>query len=148
MMLAVQKRLAGKVLKCSPKRITLDDERLEEIKGAITKADIRVLISQGAIKRTAAQGVSRARARFRQGQKRKGRRHGPGGRKGSIGARKSKKAEWTRRVRLQRNFLGELKAKNLIANKAFKELYRKIKGGFFRSKNHLIIYMKERGLMQ
>ena len=46
-----QKRLAAYILKCSPKKVKFDETKLEEIKEAITKADIRGLIAQGIIRK-------------------------------------------------------------------------------------------------
>ena len=43
MKLKLQKKLAADVLNCSVKRVALDVDRLEEIKEAITKADIKSL---------------------------------------------------------------------------------------------------------
>jgi large subunit ribosomal protein L19e len=58
MNLKVQKRIAAEILKCSPKRVTFDTESLDEIKEAITKEDLRGLISSGAIAKKSAKGVS------------------------------------------------------------------------------------------
>src|SRR3989344_289019 len=82
MKLKVQKRLAAQVFKISPKKVWFDDDRLEEIKEAITKADMRSLASKGIIRIKPSKEVSRGRARFRQIQRRKGKRKGHGSRKG------------------------------------------------------------------
>jgi large subunit ribosomal protein L19e len=49
MKLKVQKRLAADILKCSIKKIKIDQSRLEDIKESITKKDIRTLIKEGAV---------------------------------------------------------------------------------------------------
>ena len=41
-----QKRLAGSIVKCSPSKIWLDPNELEEIKEAITRIDIKILIKK------------------------------------------------------------------------------------------------------
>ena len=46
MQLKIQKRLAAQILKTSKNNIQLDSSRLEEIKEAITKADIKSLIKE------------------------------------------------------------------------------------------------------
>src|SRR3989338_1009010 len=102
MELKIQKRLAAQVLKCSPKRIRLDVERLEEIKEAITKADIRSLINNKAIIEVQKKGVSRFRAKIRHLKKKKGRYKGFGSRKGRNTARLPPKRRWMNAVRLQR----------------------------------------------
>ncbi|MEM0230968.1 MAG: 50S ribosomal protein L19e [Candidatus Woesearchaeota archaeon] len=146
MNLKVQKRIAAEIMKCSQKRVRFDTERLDEIKEAITKQDIGRLISSGAIYKKQEKGVSRGRARKILIQKRKGRRRSDGSLKGSHGARLPKKESWMNRVRLQRRFLSELKEKGIIDRKTFRMLYLKVKGGMFRSKAHLKLYIMEQNL--
>lgn len=141
-----QKNLAGQVLKCSRKRVWLDPERLEDIKEAITKVDIRSLIKEGAIKKKAARGVSRARARKILEQKRKGRQKGHGSRKGKRTARLSRKRGWINKIRAQRILLNELRGKKEISKKVHQDLYRKAKGGLFRSKRHILLFIQEHRL--
>jgi large subunit ribosomal protein L19e len=148
MKLDVQKKIAGKILKCSPSRIRLDVSRLEEIKESITKADIRSLIKDDAITKIQKKGTSGGRARKIKLQKRKGRKKGAGSRKGKSKARAPKKITWMRKVRKQRGFIQELKKKGLIDSKVFRELYMKVKGGFFRSQRHIKIFINEHGLIK
>ncbi len=142
-----QKRLAGQIFKGSKKRVRFDESRLSDIKEAITKYDIKALIEDGAITEIKKRGVSRGRARDRQVQRSKGRQRGQGSRKGKKTARLPQKFDWIQRIRLQREFLRELKEKELITNKIFRDLYMKAKGGFFRSKRHLKIYITENKLV-
>lgn len=148
MELKVQKRLAGEVLGCSPKRVCFDPERLADIKEAITKIDIKGLIKDKAISKKPIKSISRVRARIRQKQKRSGRRKGHGSRKGSPNARGNKKDAWINQVRALRLVLKKIKERNLIETKIYRELYNKAKGGFFRSKKHLRLYMEERHLIK
>jgi large subunit ribosomal protein L19e len=148
MKLKLQKRLAAELLKCSKKRISLDTARLDDIKEAITKADIRSLISEGTIKRKPAKNISRGRARKIATQKRKGRRKGLGKRKGKKTARLPKKEAWMDRIRTQRRFLKELKEKGIIPSLTYQQLYMKSKGGFFRSKRHIKLYIEEHDLVK
>ncbi len=143
MKLKTQKRLAASLLKCSKKRIVFDNERLDEIKESITKKDIDGLIKDKAIKKKQAKGVSRARANKIKRQKSKGRRKGPGSKKGTHGARLPKKQAWIKKVRVQRKFIKELKDKKIITSKSHQMLYSKISGGFFRSRKHIKLYIKE-----
>ncbi len=142
-----RKRIAASLLKRSPKRVRLDPKEMDEIKEALTKADIRGLINDGVIKGVQKKGVSRARARMRHLKKRKGQVSGAGKRKGKSKARAPKKEKWMNRIRLQRGFLRELREKNMITTKTYRELYLKAKGGFFRSKRHLTIYINEHNLV-
>ena len=50
------------------------------------------------------------------------------------------------KARLQRDFIKVLKEKDIIDAVAFRELYLKIKGGFFRNKRHIKLYMEEHGM--
>ncbi len=143
MNLKTQKRLAANLLKCSRKRIVFDNERLDEIKESITKKDIKSLIKDKAIKKKQSKGVSRARANKIKKQKSKGRRKGPGSKKGKHGARLPKKQAWMKKVRVQRKFVRELKDKKIITPKSHQLLYSKINGGFFRSRKHIKLYIKE-----
>jgi len=147
MRLTVQKRLAAQILKCSPDRVWVDPERLEEIKEAITKQDIRVLIGNKLIIKRQIKGQSRVRARKKLVQKRKGRQKGKGSRKGTKKVRSGAKLVWIRNVRVRRNFVRELKQKDLINTKVYKDMRSKIKGGFFRSRRHIKLYLNEKGLI-
>src|SRR3989344_1805963 len=102
MELTVQRRLASEVLKCSPKRVWFDETRLSDIKEAITKQDIRGLVTKGLVQMKRPKSNSRGRARLRQAQRRKGRQRGHGSRKGVATARGPQKPARMARVRLQR----------------------------------------------
>lgn len=146
MKLSVQKRLAADVMKCSSKRVHFIPERITDIKEAITKADIRGLVAEGIISEVQKKGVSRARAKHKANQRSKGLQRGPGKRKGKKTAIVPRKEAWMAKVRTQRVFLKELRENEVIDQAAFKSLYRKSKGGFFRNKRHIKIYMNEHDL--
>ncbi|MBI2574652.1 50S ribosomal protein L19e [Candidatus Woesearchaeota archaeon] len=143
----MQKRLAGQLLKCPEGRIRLEPERISDIREAITKEDIRTLISEGAIRKVPEKGSSKSRARKKADQRRKGRRKGQGSKKGKRTARLPGKKSWIGRIRLQREFLQSMKTRGLISNQTFTMLYRKSKGGFFRNKRHLKLYVNEQKLI-
>ena len=146
MQLKIQKRLAAQILKSSKNDIWLDSDRLEEIKDSITKADIKSLIKDKAIKSKKKRGISRYRIRKIQIQKSKGRRRGPGSIKGGKHARLSKKRSWINHIRIQRVFLRNLRDKGAINKSSYRSLYMKSKGGFFRSKRHIKLYIREHGI--
>ncbi|MCH8003470.1 MAG: 50S ribosomal protein L19e [Nanoarchaeota archaeon] len=146
MQLKIQKRLAAQILKASENDIWLDSSRLDEIKEAITKADVKSLIKDKAIKSKKTRGISRYRIRKRKLQKSKGRRRGFGSMKGGKHARLSKKRSWINHIRIQRAFLQNLRNKDIINKSSYRSLYMKSKGGFFRSKRHIKLYMQEHGL--
>ncbi|MBU0614565.1 MAG: 50S ribosomal protein L19e, partial [Nanoarchaeota archaeon] len=141
-----QKRLAAQILKCSKKKIWLDPAESEEIKEAITKADVRSLIIKKIIKKMSPPESSRFRARILSTQKKKGRRKGAGSRQGKKTARTPSKRVWMNLIRSQREILKALKDSEKIDNATFRQLYLKAKGGFFRSKRHLKLYIQEHGL--
>jgi large subunit ribosomal protein L19e len=148
MKLTVQKRLAADVLKCSTKKIKIDPTRLEDVKEAITKHDIRGLIKERAIIKRRTQESSRSGARAIREQKKKGQRKGPGTRKGPKYSRLSRKDRWIARIRAQRELIKELKTTSKINKETYNDLYMKSKGGFFRSRRHINLYLEEHGLIK
>jgi large subunit ribosomal protein L19e len=148
MKLINQKRIAADIFKKGIKKIKFDTERLSDIKEAITRADIKSLIIDNAISAEPKRGISRSRARKTLVQKRKGRRTGSGSRRGVKTSRLSKKENWMNHVRKQREFIKELRDKKLISTQVYRSMYSKVKGGFFRSKNHVKIYLTENRLFE
>ena len=148
MNLSQQRKLASKVLGVSPKRIRFDGTRHEDIKEAITREDIRGLVSDGAIIKLQEKGISQGRARHIKNQKKKGLRKGQGSRKGSAKARSGDKTVWVRKIRVLRKFLRELREKEIVARKTYSSLIRKAKGGFFRNRRHVKVFIEERQLAQ
>ncbi|MBI2147008.1 50S ribosomal protein L19e [Candidatus Woesearchaeota archaeon] len=148
MKFTVQRRLAADVMGCSPSKVWFDASKLDQIKEAITKADLRSLVNSGIVREKPTVGSSRGRIRKATAQRTKGRRSGHGSRKGVKTARESRKQTWIYRIRLQRSYLQELKEAGLLAPKSFRELYLKCKGGFFRSKRHVTLYLEENSLLQ
>ncbi len=148
MKLKTQKRLAAHVLGVSKKRAKFDPERLEDIKEAITKTDMRGLISEKAIRKISKKGTSKARTREAKKQRAKGLRKGPSTRKGTKSARVPRKGVWIKKIRNQREFLKELREKEKISKQTFVDLYKKSKGNFFRSRRHIMIYLKDHKLIE
>jgi large subunit ribosomal protein L19e len=146
MNLKLQKTIAAKIAKRSPKKIRFNPERIPDIKEAITKTDVRSLIKDGAIFVNEDNGVSRVRARKRASQKRKGRQNGDGRKKGKKNTRLEPKLNWIIRVRAQREFIRTLKSR--IDSNVFKNLLSKIKGGYFRSLRHIKLYITEHKLVK
>lgn len=148
MKLNSRKEIIARLKKISRKRVSFDTNRLDEIKEAITKRDLRSLIKDDAIKISPKRGVSRVRARKHEAQKRKGRRKGIGVRKGTKTARLARKSAWMIKIRVQRRFLKELKDKDYLGAKNYRKLYKMAKGGSFRSKRHIQLYVKENELIE
>ena len=148
MKLRTQRRIAAQLLKCGETRIKFDETKLSEIKEAITKSDVRGLIKDDTIQKKPVVSISGGRSRKILKQKRKGRRQGPGSRKGKKGARLPKKEAWMNKIRIMRSFLAEVRDKKLITPVTYRSIYMKAKGGFFRSKRHIKLYLEEHKLIQ
>jgi len=137
---SLQKRLASKILKVGQSRVWLDPKQTKDIKAAITSADIRKLIQKGYVKRLPAV----VRMPKEAGRRKRGR----GSKKGKKHSIVSSKRKWISTVRPLRRMLKELKLTQQIDNQTFKHLYKLVKGGAFRSRAHLRIYLEQRGLVK
>ncbi len=133
MKLDMQKRMAAKLLKCGTSRVKFDPERLEDIEDAITRADVRSLIKDGAIYKEKAKGVSGGRIE---------RRRGPGSRKGGKYSTVPRKRRWILRVRAQRRYIAQLRDKGAIDKKVYRRLYKLVKAGVFKSVSAIEDYIK------
>jgi len=134
----LQKKLASKILKCGIEKIWIDPKN-EKVKQAITRKDIRRFIKEGVIKKIPDKKTKRE---IKKRQQKTGRR------KGAKGARIGKKTEWLRVVRPQRRLLKELKEKGQLKPRAYRKIYKMIKGNAFRSKSHLTSYLKDKELLE
>jgi len=134
------KEQLSKLMNVGKSRLWISPEAGESVKKSITKDDIKELINNGSVKKIKG-GQSRGRARILAEKKKKGRRIGAGKRKGVKTARTNPKITWMTKVRAQRKYIKELKDSKEIDSVLYKDLYYKIKGGFFRSKNHIKLYV-------
>ena len=143
-----QRRLAAEILKCGVERVWLDPNGLDEIKEAVTREDVRMLIKRGLIRKIQKKGVSRARANYIRAQKEKGRRKGPGSRKGRKYARYPRKTRWVKNIRSIRRTLRDLRDSGAIDRHTYRRFYMLAKGGTFKNKNHLLMHMKAEGYIK
>lgn len=143
-----QRRIAAQILKVGENKVRFDPAKLSEIKEAITKSDIRSLINSSVITKRPEKGTSTSRAKKIKLQKRKGRRKGPGSRKGKKRTLHYGKHVWILKVRSQRNFIKLLRSKKVLDKKLFRDLYRKVKGNYFRNKRHIKLYLEEHNLIK
>ena len=139
---ASQKRVAAAILKCGVNRVWFDPARISDIENAISREDLKGLITEGVIKARQKKGVSRGRARARIAQRSYGHRKGAGRRKGAAGARNPSKTAWVQKIRAIRKVLVELRAAGTIARHMYRILYRKAAGGQFRSVAHMKAQME------
>jgi large subunit ribosomal protein L19e len=146
MNLRSQRKLTASVLNCGIHRVWINPERADEVSLAITRAEIRKLIKDNAIKLLPENSQSRGRARVLAEKKKKGRRVGPGSKKGKKYSIVTKKTRWMNRIRAQRKRLVGLRDRRVITVSTYRSLYRKAKGGEFRSVSELERYINNKNL--
>jgi large subunit ribosomal protein L19e len=128
-----QRRLASQILKVGKNRVWIDPHRTDDVESAITREEVRKLVSEKVIVASPVQGVSRGRAKTIQAKKRRGRRRGPGSRSGTPKSVITKKEAWMTRIRALRRRLRELKANRTITESNYRELYMIAGSGRFTS---------------
>ncbi|MFC1710659.1 50S ribosomal protein L19e [Nanoarchaeota archaeon] len=130
MNLRQKKELAARTLKVGKSRVVFVKSRLEEIKEAITKQDIRDLKREGAIIIKEIKGRSKnlkKRAKRSTGNIRK-----------KVNVRKKNYVIMTRKLR---SYVAEAKKQGVLTNEEIKDIRNKIRNKIFRSKAHLKEYI-------
>lgn len=129
MNLAKKKLLASRTLNVGKSRIVFVKTRVDEIKEAITKQDIRDLHKEGAIVIKEIKGRKTV-------VKRKRKRND-----GKVKKRVNKtKTEYVRLTRKLREYVLALKKDGRVSNEEFKDIRKKIKNRYFKSRSHLKDY--------
>jgi len=128
-----QRRLAAQILKVGENRVWIDPDRMDDVEGAITRQEVRKLISDRVIASLPQKGVSRSRAKLIQSKKKKGRRSGAGSYTGASHALETKKEAWMKKIRSLRRKLRELKASRIISEETYSQYYRMAGSGRFAS---------------
>ena len=136
----LQKKMAAQILKVGKNRVWLDPKQTKDLDAAITKADIRKMVLKGWVK-ALPEKIHRPKEKRKRGR-------GHGSRKGAKYSIVNRKRRWILRVRPMRAMLQEMKEKQQIDNPTFKKLYLLIKGGMFRSRSHLRLYMEQNNLLK
>lgn len=131
-----KKRLAARVTGVGIHRIRFDSDHLSDIADAITRNDIRSLITANTITIKSFTGTSRGRAHTKKAQKNK-RGTTQGSKRGRKGARVGKKTVYVAKVRSLRRLLKIAKDRKDITNPEFWVLYKKVGGNTVRNKAHL-----------
>ncbi len=126
----------------------IDPERIDDVSSAITREDIRRLIHEGVIQKKPEKGQRRYRAKLRAEARKKGRHRGPGSRKGKKTARMGKKEKWMMTVRALRRELRRLKLEGKLDEHTYRGLYIRAKGGQFKNKRQLYLFMREHGILK
>ncbi|MCE8427164.1 MAG: 50S ribosomal protein L19e [Candidatus Methanoperedens sp.] len=138
-----QRRLAAGVMDIGVNRVWMNPEAEKDIAAALTREDIRKLIEEGKIGKRAIRGVSRGRARSVDETRAYGHRKGHGSRSGAKGARRPKKEQWMKKIRALRSLLREMRENKKIDVSTYRKLYRKAKGGEYRSRSHMNAHVEQ-----
>lgn len=125
MNLQKKKKLVARTLLVGTDKVVIDSERMDEIKEAITRQDVRDLVKSGAIR------IKDPKGR-RTNVKRKRRRIGKV--KIKVNTRKKDYVIMTRKLRA---YIKELKIQGKIDNNLYRELRKKIRNKAFKSKRQL-----------
>ena len=140
--LKAKKRLASRVIGVGVNRIRFSEDHLEDVANAITRDEIRSLITANTITVRSFTGTSRGRARTKRAQRHK-RGTTQGSKQGRKGARVGKKEVYVAKVRALRRLLKIAKIRKDITNPEFWTLYKKVGGNTVRNKAHLRALVEE-----
>ncbi|MFB5631029.1 MAG: 50S ribosomal protein L19e [Nitrosopumilaceae archaeon] len=140
--LKAKKRLVSRVVGVGIHRVKFDSDHLDDIADAITRDNIRSLITANTIKIKSIIGTSRGRAQTKRIQKKK-RGTRQGSKKGRKGARSKRKDNHMIKVRALRYRLKIAKDRKEITNPEFWELYKMIGGNTIRNSAHLRSLIEE-----
>ena len=130
--LKTKKQLAARVLGVGTDRVMFDVTRLEEIKEALTRQDIKDLIKSRAIMKKEIGGrrkVERRKTRRREGKIKK-----------KVNIRKRKYVLLTRKLR---KTIKDLKKAGTLSKEKYLKLKKEIKSKMFRSRAHLMEAVKQ-----
>ena len=130
MNLGKKKSLAARTLKIGKERIVFVQSRLDEIKEAITKQDIRDLQKEGAIIIKEIKG--------RRKIKKKSKKRSVGNIKKKLNKRKQGYVKMTRKLR---SYVAEMKKQGKLSKEDVSDIRKKIRNRIFRSKAHLKEYI-------
>ncbi len=144
MSIKLTRRIGASILKRGKNSIRIKPDSIDDAKKAITREDIRSLISKGGVYALKEKHNESRYAKNLAEKKMEGRRRGPGRRKGTVKARTG--MTYKKKIRAQRRIIKELKATKAIDNELFKEFYALVKGGTFQNKASLINHMKGKGV--
>ncbi|HSB50247.1 MAG TPA: 50S ribosomal protein L19e [Nitrosopumilaceae archaeon] len=140
--LKAKKRLVSRITGVGVHRVWFDSEHLDDIADAITRDNIRSLMTANTIKIKPFKGTSRGRAKVKRIQKNK-RGKTAGSKKGTKGTRVGKKEVYVKKVRALRYILKVAKDRKEITNKQFWSLYKLVGGNTVRNKAHLRMLIDE-----
>lgn len=140
--LKTKRRLVSRILGVGANRVRFDSEHLDDVADAITRDNIRSLVTANVIQIRPVKGTSRGRAYFKKLQRhRRGTKQGS--KKGKKGARVGKKEVYVKKMRVMRHQLKVSKYRKEITNKDYWNLYRQVTGNQIRNLAHLRSLIEE-----
>ncbi len=136
-MLSTVKRLAADILGAGESKIRIKSGEIGRAESALTREDVRKLIKDGVV-------YVKRKPGFKVMNRRK--RKLGGSRRGSMNSRTPEKEKWMINVRAQRKYLAQLVAEGNVERKNKRGVYMRIKGGAFRGKKAMLMYLKDNRL--
>jgi len=140
--LKTKRLLVSRILGVGANRVRFDSEHLDDVADAITRDNIRSLVTANVIEVKPIKGTSRGRSYFKKFQRHK-RGTKQGSKKGKRGARVGKKEVYVRKMRSMRHQLKVSKYRKEITNKDYWNLYRQVTGNQIRNLAHLRSLIEE-----
>ena len=140
--LKTKRQLVSRILGVGVDRIKFDPSYLDDVADAITRDNIRSLITANVIEVKPIKGTSKGRAHFKKTQRKK-RSTKQGSKKGRKGARIGKKEVYVKRIRAMRHQLSVSKARKEITNESYWKLYKQVSGNQVRNLAHLRSLIEE-----
>lgn len=134
--LKTKRRLVARILGVGANRIKFDSEYLDDVADAITRDNIRSLLTANIIEVRPIKGTSKGRAHHKKSQRRK-RGTKQGSKKGAKGTRIGKKQVYVRKIKALRHRLKVSKGRKEITNQDYWKLYRQVGGNQVRNVAHL-----------
>ena len=140
--LKTKRRLVARILGVGTNRIKFDSEYLDDITDAITRDNIRSLLTANIIEVKPIKGTYKGRSYHKKSQRRK-RGTKQGSKKGSKGTRVGKKQVYVRKIKALRHRLKVSKLRKEITNEEYWKLYRQASGNQIRNVAHLRTLIEE-----
>ncbi len=140
--LRTKRLLVSRILGVGADRVKFDPEHLDDVADAITRDNIRSLITANVIEIKPIKGTSKGRSYFKKLQRHK-RGTKQGSKKGRKGARVGKKQVYVNKIRAMRHQLKVSKSRKEIVNDVYWNLYKQVSGNQVRNLAHLRSLIEE-----
>ena len=140
--LRTKRQLVSRILGIGVDRVKFDPEYLDDVADAITRDNIRSLITAKVIQIRPIKGTSKGRAYFKKLQRGK-RGTKQGSKKGGKGARIGKKEVYVNKIRAMRHQLKVSKSRKEVTNDSYWKLYKQVSGNQVRNLAHLRTLIEE-----